>query len=62
MYLLETHPYNPPVLFVRPTSTMMIAESRHVDKQGRVYLPYLAEWRHVNINAFHFCVCLNNVF
>ncbi|XP_019621055.1 PREDICTED: tumor susceptibility gene 101 protein-like [Branchiostoma belcheri] len=46
MYLMETHPFNPPLCYVRPTATMEIKTGKHVDSSGRVYLPYLHEWKH----------------
>ena len=45
---METHPYNPPMVFVRPTSTMQIKQGKHVDSNGKIYLPYLHEWKHVS--------------
>ncbi|KAG1683149.1 Tumor susceptibility protein 101 protein [Nymphon striatum] len=46
IWLLENHPYSPPMCFVRPTQTMQIKVSRHVDQTGKIYLPYLHEWKH----------------
>ncbi|KAK2158995.1 hypothetical protein NP493_1748g00001 [Ridgeia piscesae] len=46
LWLMDTHPYNPPMVFVKPTSTMMLKTGRHIDGTGRVYLPYLHEWKH----------------
>jgi len=46
IWLLETHPYNPPICYVKPTSDMQIKVSRHVDQSGKVYLPYLHEWKY----------------
>ena len=48
LWLMDTHPYNPPLVYVKPTSNMQIKPGRHVDGTGRVYLPYLHEWRHVS--------------
>lgn len=48
IYLMDTHPYNPPIIYVKPTSTMQIKPGRHVDAVGRVYLPYLHEWKYVS--------------
>ena len=45
---MDSHPYNPPMAFVKPTATMQIKPGRHVDANGRVYLPYLHEWKHVS--------------
>ncbi|CAI5449137.1 unnamed protein product [Caenorhabditis angaria] len=45
IFLWQTHPYYAPICFVNPTATMVIKESEHVNKEGRIYLPYLNEWR-----------------
>ncbi|KAK2159767.1 hypothetical protein NP493_1691g00018, partial [Ridgeia piscesae] len=45
LWLMDTHPFNPPMVFVMPTSTMMLKTGRHIDGTGRVYLPYLHEWK-----------------
>ena len=47
MWLMDTHPYNPPLVYVKPTATMQIKPGKHVDTAGRIYLPYLHEWKHV---------------
>ncbi|KAB0360739.1 hypothetical protein FD754_004895 [Muntiacus muntjak] len=39
-------PYNPPICFVKPTSSMTIKAGKHVDANGKIYLPYLHEWKH----------------
>lgn len=44
IWLLDTHPYNSPMCYVKPTNYMQIKVSRHVDQTGRVFLPYLHEW------------------
>lgn len=44
IWLLDTHPYNSPMCYVKPTSYMQIKVSRHVDQTGRIFLPYLHEW------------------
>ncbi|XP_043915324.1 tumor susceptibility gene 101 protein isoform X1 [Protopterus annectens] len=46
LWLLDTYPYNPPICFVKPTNTMMIKTGKHVDANGKIYLPYLHEWKH----------------
>ena len=33
------------MVFVQPTATMVIRQGRHVDASGKVYLPYLSEWK-----------------
>lgn len=50
---METHPYNPPMVYVKPTNTMQIKQGKHVDANGKIYLPYLHEWKHV---SEHLCV------
>lgn len=51
LLLTVNHPHHPPLAYVRPTSTMVIApQHRHVDVDGKVYLPYLSEWTHPRSN------------
>lgn len=49
LWLLDTYPYNPPICFVKPTSAMMIKTGKHVDANGKIYLPYLHEWKPVSV-------------
>lgn len=44
IWLLDTHPYNSPICYVKPTPDMQIKASRYVDTNGRIYLPYLHHW------------------
>ncbi|GCB79938.1 hypothetical protein scyTo_0016068, partial [Scyliorhinus torazame] len=46
IWILDSHPFGPPLCFLRPTSNMIIREGKHVDAQGRLYLPYLQHWSH----------------
>ncbi|KAI4574903.1 hypothetical protein MJG53_002844 [Ovis ammon polii x Ovis aries] len=46
LWLLDTNPYNPPICFIKPTSSMTIKTGKHVDANGKIYLPYLHEWKH----------------
>lgn len=59
LWLLDTYPYNPPICFVKPTSAMMIKTGKHIDANGKIYLPYLHEWKHVSntcpINRLEWC-------
>lgn len=49
MWIMDTHPYNPPLCYVKPTADMRIkSPHRHVDQNGRIYLPYLTDWNHVS--------------
>uniref|UniRef100_A0A8C4RNP3 Tumor susceptibility 101 n=1 Tax=Erpetoichthys calabaricus TaxID=27687 RepID=A0A8C4RNP3_ERPCA len=52
LWLLDTYPYNPPICFVKPTNTMMIKTGKHVDANGKIYLPYLHEWKHPESDLF----------
>ena len=61
LWLQELHPYVPPLVFVIPTRTMPIEPSSHVDTSGKVYLPYLHEWKYSSqvcllTNIHFFCV------
>ena len=44
LFLSDTHPYTPPICYVRPTAEMSVNVSDHVDSSGRVNLPCLREW------------------
>ncbi|KAK0044585.1 tumor susceptibility 101 protein [Biomphalaria pfeifferi] len=46
IWVIDTHPYNPPMVFVKPTSTMQIKSGRYVDTNGKVDMLYIREWRH----------------
>ena len=53
-----------PYVFVQPTSTMSIKQGRHVDANGKVYLPYLSEWkkgRH-DLKGLVEILCTGNLF
>lgn len=61
LWLLDTYPFNPPICFVKPTSAMMIKTGKHIDANGKIYLPYLHEWKHVSL-SFFFGSCLRTIF
>lgn len=44
IWLMDTHPENAPVCFVKPTPKMKINISHHVDHAGKIYAPYLHDW------------------
>ena len=44
LWILDTHPIHAPLCYVRPTWDLKINESHHVDRYGKIYLPYLHEW------------------
>uniref|UniRef100_A0A8C3TSG2 UEV and lactate/malate dehyrogenase domains n=1 Tax=Catharus ustulatus TaxID=91951 RepID=A0A8C3TSG2_CATUS len=46
LWILDSHPFAPPICFLKPTANMGIAVGKHVDAQGRIYLPYLQNWSH----------------
>ncbi|XP_078271327.1 ubiquitin-conjugating enzyme E2 variant 3 [Rhinoraja longicauda] len=50
IWILDSHPFGPPLCFLRPTSKMVIRVGKHVDTQGRIYLPYLQHWSHPKTN------------
>ncbi|KAK9882448.1 hypothetical protein WA026_021479 [Henosepilachna vigintioctopunctata] len=45
IWLMDTHPNNAPICYVKPTSDMSIKVSMYVDQNGKIYLPYLHEWK-----------------
>lgn len=56
IWLLSSHPFNAPLVFVRPTANMLIKPNKHVDNSGKVYMPYLSEWRAVSLNLILFLI------
>ncbi|NXP21902.1 UEVLD enzyme, partial [Scytalopus superciliaris] len=46
LWLLDSHPFAPPICFLKPTANMSISVGKHVDARGRIYLPYLQNWSH----------------
>ncbi|XP_006142537.1 ubiquitin-conjugating enzyme E2 variant 3 isoform X4 [Tupaia chinensis] len=45
-WILDSHPFAPPICFLKPTANMGISVGKHVDAHGRIYLPYLQNWSH----------------
>ncbi|XP_071488150.1 tumor susceptibility gene 101 protein-like [Diadema antillarum] len=62
IWILESHPHNPPLCFVRPTHNMLIKPSKHVDANGRVYLPYLHDWKPNNSDLIGLVQVMTVVF
>lgn len=56
---MDTHPYNAPLAYVRPTADMQIKVSMFVDHNGKIYLPYLHEWNPVSRHFDDACVASN---
>uniref|UniRef100_A0A8C0EU73 UEV domain-containing protein n=1 Tax=Bubo bubo TaxID=30461 RepID=A0A8C0EU73_BUBBB len=46
LWILDSHPFAPPICFLKPTVNMGISVGKHVDAHGRIYLPYLQNWSH----------------
>ncbi|NXW27545.1 UEVLD enzyme, partial [Phaetusa simplex] len=46
LWILDSHPFAPPICFLKPTVNMAISVGKHVDAHGRIYLPYLQNWSH----------------
>lgn len=44
IWLMDTHPKNAPICYVKPTADMSIKPSMFVDQNGKIYLPYLHDW------------------
>lgn len=44
IWLMDTHPNNAPICYVKPTPDMVLKVSRTVDHSGKVYLPVLHFW------------------
>eukprot|EP01135_Chromosphaera_perkinsii_P011272 Nk52_evm53s2367 gene=Nk52_evmTU53s2367 len=44
VWVRDTHPEAPPMIYVVPTHDMLVRAGRHVDTNGCVYLPELHNW------------------
>mmetsp|Transcript_7005 Transcript_7005/g.10567 ORF Transcript_7005/g.10567 Transcript_7005/m.10567 type:complete len:432 (+) Transcript_7005:102-1397(+) len=63
LHLSPAYPVRPPVVYVRPVSTMMIKEGhRHVAADGMVYMPYLHSWRPHSHNLIDACQNMSSIF
>lgn len=49
---MQAHPFIPPLVYVIPTSAMVIKPGKHVDVKGRVYMPYLTQWKHPQYDIY----------
>ncbi|XP_070577374.1 uncharacterized protein [Ptychodera flava] len=45
IWLQRTHPEDAPICYVEPTNDMYVEPSQYVDTSGKIYLPYLNQWR-----------------
>ena len=52
LWLMDSFPITPPICLLRPTANMVIREGKHVDAQGRLYLPGLHNWDYVRVYTF----------
>ncbi|KAI5080176.1 hypothetical protein GOP47_0005655 [Adiantum capillus-veneris] len=63
MWLLESYPISSPLVFVSPTSDMVIKpHHQHVSKSGVVSLPYLVNWAYPNSNLADLARSLSRIF
>ncbi|XP_012708706.2 ubiquitin-conjugating enzyme E2 variant 3 [Fundulus heteroclitus] len=44
LWLLDSFPFTPPICHLKPTSSMVIREGKHVNAKGRIHLPGLHSW------------------
>ncbi|XP_026282501.1 tumor susceptibility gene 101 protein isoform X2 [Frankliniella occidentalis] len=44
IWIMDTHPNNAPLCYVKPTSDMVLKISRSTDHSGKIYLPQLHLW------------------
>ena len=63
VYLVPGYPTRPPVCYVRLAPNMYLKENhKHVGSDGKVYLPYLHEWRSATHNLVELVVAMSSVF
>ena len=69
IWIHSDYPNQAPIVLVTPTKDMQIKPSKIVDGNGRVYLPYLHEWKARQVRfqfkrCFLFIIasfCLNSI-
>lgn len=61
IWLIDTHPKNAPICYVKPTPDMSIKVSMFVDNNGKIYLPYLHEWVPVSFSEYLFIFDIQNL-
>ena len=62
LYITPKYPLLPPVVYVRPISTMMIKEGhQHVGSDGMVYMPYFSQWNQY-CNLVDACTHMSRIF
>ncbi|VDN98541.1 unnamed protein product [Rodentolepis nana] len=62
VYFIHQHPYYPPIAFVRPTPNMQIKPSQNVDTSGKIFLPYLTDWKYPGSSTQKLLEILQGVF
>ncbi|VDL38237.1 unnamed protein product, partial [Hymenolepis diminuta] len=62
VYFIHQHPYYPPIAYVRPTPNMQIKPSQNVDTSGKIFLPYLTEWKYPGSSTQKLLEILQGVF
>ncbi|KAM3176613.1 hypothetical protein ACTXT7_006182 [Hymenolepis weldensis] len=62
VYFIHQHPYYPPIAYVRPTQNMQIKPSQNVDTSGKIFLPYLTEWKYPGSSTQKLLEILQGVF
>ena len=49
VWLMNKHPFTAPLVYVSPTPTMVLKQTRNVDLNGKINLLYLHEWKYVSV-------------
>jgi len=63
LFLPPNYSVRPPIIFVRPVSSMMIKQGhRHVAADGMVYMPYLHSWRSGTHNLIDTVTSMSRIF
>lgn len=62
IWLMDTHPQNSPLCFVKPTIDMSIKVSKYVDSNGKVFLPYLHKWKGSSSTLLNLIQCMTAAF
>ena len=51
VWLQKGYPKERPLIYVNPTADMAIASVGYLERDGKVDVPYLSEWKEVRLTA-----------
>jgi len=63
IFLPPNYPTYPPICYVRPSVGMMLKENhKHVGPDGKIYMPYLHNWKSYSCNLVDLVLTMSSIF